>query len=48
MAQYVNYRPISSIGKSLFNFDAFGVENFKYNGEIRVSVSDGFGKNANK
>lgn len=42
MASYVSYTPISMIGKAMFNFDAAGIPNFKLDGTVRVSVSDGF------
>lgn len=42
MAIYVNYTPTSIIGKAMFNFDVYGIANFKYSGVIRVSTSDSF------
>jgi hypothetical protein len=42
MANYVPYDPTSTIGKALFNFDAFGISNFKYSGIVKISVSDAF------
>jgi serralysin len=43
MATYVSYAPTTTIGKALFNFDeTAGLANFKYNGTVRVSVSDAF------
>lgn len=42
MAIYIDYFPASSIAKAMFNFDAFGVSNFRYSGTITVSTSDNF------
>lgn len=42
MATYVTYIPKSPIAKAMFNFDMFGLNNFKLNGVVRVSVSDAF------
>jgi Ca2+-binding RTX toxin-like protein len=42
MSTYNSYLPISPIGKAMFNFDAFGVGNYKLTGTIRVSTSDSF------
>ena len=42
MAIYVNYSPQSIIGKALFNFDEFQINNFKYTGTVSLSVSDSF------
>lgn len=45
MAIYVSYTPNTLIEKAMFNFDIYGLSNFKYSGPIRVSVSDGFSYN---
>lgn len=43
MATYVGYAPATTIGRAMFNFDAFaGMSNYKYSGVVRVSVSDAF------
>ena len=42
MANYIPYSPTTLVAKALFNFDIFGVENFKLVGPVRVSVSDSF------
>ena len=42
MSTYVSYTPATTIGKAMFNFDAAGIPNFKLDGTVRVSVSDGF------
>jgi Ca2+-binding RTX toxin-like protein len=42
MAIYNNYFPASAISKAMFNFDAFGISNFRYAGTVRVSTSDNF------
>jgi len=42
MATYVNYNPTTIIGKAMFNFDMYGISNFKLDGVVRVSVSDAF------
>lgn len=42
MSTYVSYTPTTAIGKAMFNFDAAGIPNFKLDGTVRVSVSDGF------
>ena len=42
MATYISYTPTTVIAKAMFNFDAFGVADYKLNGAVRVSVSDSF------
>ena len=42
MATYTSYTPTGVIGRALFNFDEFGVTNYKLTGTVRVSVSDSF------
>lgn len=42
MATYINYSPSTLIEKAMFNFDAVGINNFRYSGTISVSVSDSF------
>jgi hypothetical protein len=42
MAIYVNYKPEGTIAKALFNFDIYGIANFKVTGLVNVSVSDAF------
>jgi|GEM_PF-1011871 len=42
MATYVTYNPTTIIGKAMFNFDMYGISNFKLDGVVRVSVSDAF------
>lgn len=42
MATNISYTPNNVIAKAMFNFDAFGLSDFKLNGTIRVSVSDDF------
>jgi hypothetical protein len=43
MATYVSYAPTTTIGRAMFNFDeTLGIQNFKYVGTIRVSLSDTF------
>jgi serralysin len=42
MASYIAYNPTSLMGRAFFNFDEFGVANFKYAGVVQVSVSDSF------
>ena len=42
MATYIPYTPANLITKALFNFDAFGSDNFKLLGTVNVSVSDSF------
>lgn len=42
MATPVNYAPQSVIARGMFNLDAFGVQDFKLGGTVRVSVSDSF------
>jgi serralysin len=54
MATIVGYTPTSTIAKALFNFDAFGLSNFRLSGTVNVSISapfvysqylNGFGNN---
>jgi len=45
MATDITYIPNTVITKALFNFDAFGLSDYKLNGTIRVSVSDDFSYN---
>ena len=45
MATDITYTPESIITKAMFNFDAFGLSNYKLTGTIRVSVSDDFSYN---
>ncbi|MBV6448059.1 hypothetical protein [Nitrosomonas sp.] len=42
MATDIAYTPDTIISKAMFNFDAFGLANYKLSGTIRVSVSDDF------
>ncbi len=42
MATNIAYTPDTAITKAMFNFDAFGLPNYKLSGAIRVSVSDNF------
>lgn len=42
MATNIAYTPDTVITKAMFNFDAFGLSNYKLSGTIRVSVSDDF------
>ena len=42
MAIYVPYTPTTAIGRAMFNFDMFGIANYKITGLVRVSVSDAF------
>ena len=42
MSTFLTYSPTSIVAKAMFNFDAFGVANFKVSGIVRVSVSDDF------
>ena len=42
MAAVVSYTPTTLIAKALFNFDAFGIDNFRLSGSVSVSVSDSF------
>ncbi len=42
MATFSNYSPVSLIGKAMFNFDAFGMVNYRLSGTVRVSTSDNF------
>ncbi len=42
MATYISYTPTTVIAKAMFNFDVFGIANFKLDGTVRVSVSDSF------
>jgi Ca2+-binding RTX toxin-like protein len=42
MATYTSYVPASLIGRAMFNFDAFGIANFRLTGTVRVSTSDSF------
>ncbi len=42
MATNTAYTPDTAITKAMFNFDAFGLPNYKLSGAIRVSVSDNF------
>jgi hypothetical protein len=42
MATYVTYNPTTIIGKAMFNFDVYGISNYKLDGVVRVSVSDAF------
>src|SRR3990172_6358228 len=39
---YSSYTPTTVIAKAMFNFDEFGIANFKVDGIVRVSVSDDF------
>ncbi|WP_225011228.1 M12 family metallopeptidase [Novosphingobium percolationis] len=40
MSNIISYSPNTLISKAMFNFDAFGLSDFKVDGTIRVSVSD--------
>ena len=42
MATDIAYTPNTIITKAMFNFDAFGLANYKLSGAIRVSVCDDF------
>ncbi len=42
MATDITYTPNTIITKAMFNFDAFGLSDYKLSGTIRVSVSDDF------
>ena len=42
MAVYTSYTPNGVIAQAMYNFDAFGFTNFRYDGTVRVSVSDSF------
>lgn len=42
MSSYSNYTPTTTIGRAMFNFDAFGWSNFKLAGVVKVSTSDAF------
>ena len=42
MAVYASYTPTGVIAQAMYNFDAFGFTNFRYDGTVRVSVSDAF------
>lgn len=42
MAVIVDYSPQSVIARAMFNFDAFGDQDFTLGGTVRVSVSDSF------
>lgn len=42
MALYSAYTPTSLFTRAMFNLDASGISDFRINGQIRVSVSDGF------
>ena len=42
MANYVAFSPSTAIEKAMFNFDAFGLADYKASGVVRVSVSDSF------
>lgn len=42
MVTDITYTPNTIITKAMFNFDAFGLSNYKLSGTIRVSVSDDF------
>lgn len=45
MAADITYTPDTIITKAMFNFDSFGLPDYKFSGTIRVSVSDDFGYN---
>jgi hypothetical protein len=42
MAVYSSFFPPTVITKAMFNFDEFGLQNFRYSGTINISVSDSF------
>ena len=42
MAKDIAYTPDTVISKAMFNFDAFGLSDYKLSGTVRVSVSDDF------
>lgn len=44
MATNIAYTPDTAITKAMFNFDAFGLSNYKFGGTIHVSVSDDFSR----
>ena len=37
MATYVPFTPISIIAKAMFNFDAFGIANYRLSGTVKIS-----------
>lgn len=41
-ATYLPHTPAGLIEKALFNFDAFGIANYKFAGTVGISVSDAF------
>jgi serralysin len=42
VALYIPFTPTTAIGRAMFNFDMFGITNYKIIGLVRVSVSDTF------
>jgi hypothetical protein len=42
MANYVSYSPTSVVAKAMFNFDVYGITNYRFSGTVNVSVSDSF------
>ena len=42
MASYIPYTPTTTIAKAMFNFDAFGIADYKLSGTVNISVSDAF------
>jgi len=42
MATPISYEPQSTIARAMFNFGTFGIQDFKFSGTVRVSVSDSF------
>ena len=42
MADYVPYTPSTLIDSAMFNFDVYGIADFRLDGTIRVSASDAF------
>ena len=39
VATYIPYTPTTVIAKAMFNFDAFGIADYKLTGTVNVSVS---------
>ena len=42
MAAYVSFTPTTAISAALFNFDVYGLGNYRYAGPVTLSVSDSF------
>jgi len=41
MATYVSYTPTTAIAKAMFNFDAFGLANYRLTGDVIPEISSG-------